>query len=1016
MLMPFVVDDLGAWLVSLLADAGRKKLTTWIFGDEQERALRQAGTAAIQAAAKELRPQDDEGAEHLAMVISQVFGTPIPNAPMLEQATLLEALQAGVSSQLAVMSDPELTGAGLSSAQTLGLSVEVLTETLTRRLVSEIIIRGAHGGPLEPLAGQLNHDATHLQGQQIMGIIGQLVSEVAELQARLEASQTQPGASRPVVTVSQVQAESVSLTVDSSTAQPDERLQRLLDASDTRTRRRLHVLGLTEDRLNNVISWMRARPLPVEVAALTPGSLLVLVGELGAGKSEIAEAWHREGIRAAADGQSPFPIWLSATAVAGRLLNELVEAQAGDPGLITSRGCDLVIDELDSLSDARTVNRVLDEAANFAATRANTRVIATVRPGYRGVVPSEQYRVPLLDIDDALALMGAAGNDQWIYRKLPSEMWKSIRTPLYVLLTGSQLGDPPAPYCRASLLHHLAEHIIDTAVRCTGVPVDREAISAAFRRIAVAAITGTTERVLDLGLSEALLDSRLVSEDDHGRPRFALPVVEQYFAARALAQHEVDIDTIIADLAMVTRWRYSMAMMLATSSATEATELMDPMARAHPGVAGWLVEEAIAISGAAIIRGEVPNPSSPTLPSDSALLAAGAALRTATEAWEEGLGNLGREIAPTGEGGQLRPLGVGSDRPDSLATAWAPEGTSFPEVFLLSTASILGHAAPWSLFNDPTWAPWRFGVLPDSAAWAWRWSHEELRGALQQAFAHRRLNVRAGGMLAAERDWHLARTILKRRGMGHEPLDPAAVRDAVNSIRDQLNSAPNRPFVRLNGANQLFRRTDLDHLAARCCELSTSKQMLCRPAPEPDRRQPGGSWVWNLYSPDRLLELVQVVLREALIGYAQLANDHFPRFGPTLGIAALGRPAVQGCLILADTPGLDGAPTLQYLLTSADPDAVGDPTTSQQDPPAPLVDINLSSTDGQPSFQLNELARQSGTRKISQGILGTSYGNPRSAWTTLRVYGDTPATLLAYEWLNQDLAALNWMKKQRFSD
>jgi hypothetical protein len=34
----------------------------------------------------------------------------------------------------------------------------------------------------------------------------------------------------------------------------------------------------------------------------------------------------------------------------------------------------------------------------------------------------------------------------------------------------------------------------------------------------------------------------------------------------------------------------------------------------------------------------------------------------------------------------------------------------------------------------------------------------------------------------------------------------------------------------------------------------------------------------------------------------------------------------------------------------------------------------------------------------------------------LRVYGDTPATLLAYEWLNQDLAALNWMKKQRFSD
>jgi hypothetical protein len=31
----FVADDLGAWLVGLLADAGRKKLTTWVLGSEQ---------------------------------------------------------------------------------------------------------------------------------------------------------------------------------------------------------------------------------------------------------------------------------------------------------------------------------------------------------------------------------------------------------------------------------------------------------------------------------------------------------------------------------------------------------------------------------------------------------------------------------------------------------------------------------------------------------------------------------------------------------------------------------------------------------------------------------------------------------------------------------------------------------------------------------------------------------------------------------------------------------------------
>lgn len=43
--MAFVVDDLVAWLVGLLADAGRKKLTGLVLGSEQERALGRAAMA-----------------------------------------------------------------------------------------------------------------------------------------------------------------------------------------------------------------------------------------------------------------------------------------------------------------------------------------------------------------------------------------------------------------------------------------------------------------------------------------------------------------------------------------------------------------------------------------------------------------------------------------------------------------------------------------------------------------------------------------------------------------------------------------------------------------------------------------------------------------------------------------------------------------------------------------------------------------------------------------------------------
>ncbi len=108
--MVFVADDLGAWLIGLLANAGRKKLSDWVLGTDQERALRSVATAAVQRTAEELHPGDDEQAEQVALVISEVFREPIPAAQLATQESVTEALQAGIAAQLAVLDDPNLTG------------------------------------------------------------------------------------------------------------------------------------------------------------------------------------------------------------------------------------------------------------------------------------------------------------------------------------------------------------------------------------------------------------------------------------------------------------------------------------------------------------------------------------------------------------------------------------------------------------------------------------------------------------------------------------------------------------------------------------------------------------------------------------------------------------------------------------------------------------------------------------------------------------------------------------------
>jgi hypothetical protein len=189
----FVVDTFGAWLVEQLADAGRKKLTELILGDEHDRALRQAADAAIRATAAEVSPLDGRRAEQAVMVIGQVFSEPVPDAPRAGPVMLLEGLQAGIARQLAVLDDASLTGTGQSSADVLGVPGAVLADRLTGHLVREIVVRGYRGSPLTALAGQLNHELTRLEVQRVESGLARLAAEIRDTRALPGSSRTPAG-------------------------------------------------------------------------------------------------------------------------------------------------------------------------------------------------------------------------------------------------------------------------------------------------------------------------------------------------------------------------------------------------------------------------------------------------------------------------------------------------------------------------------------------------------------------------------------------------------------------------------------------------------------------------------------------------------------------------------------------------------------------------------------------------------------------------------------------------------
>ena len=91
--------------------------------------------------------------------------------------------QAGIATQLAVLGDAGLTETGQSPAGLLEVPGAVLAEQITIHLLREIVVRGPRGGPLFPLAAQLNADMTCLQGRRVEGRVDRLDHTLRQLLA-----------------------------------------------------------------------------------------------------------------------------------------------------------------------------------------------------------------------------------------------------------------------------------------------------------------------------------------------------------------------------------------------------------------------------------------------------------------------------------------------------------------------------------------------------------------------------------------------------------------------------------------------------------------------------------------------------------------------------------------------------------------------------------------------------------------------------------------------------------------
>jgi TPR repeat protein len=212
------------------------------------------------------------------MILGEVFQVELPADGTLDSGhgrtvTVLKALYAGMATRLSALGDPTVTGTGVSSAQALGVPVELLTQTLIKEVLEQIRMRALGGGPLEPLARQLNDDATHLQlrdqarlGLRTATAVEQLAKQLAGL---TEQTRPHPLRSRPVADCDPLKL-GVHRSITSTVAQPP----------NGRSLPMVLPLWVTRD--------VESRVQDAVAAAAGQGGLVVLVGGASTGKTRLA--------------------------------------------------------------------------------------------------------------------------------------------------------------------------------------------------------------------------------------------------------------------------------------------------------------------------------------------------------------------------------------------------------------------------------------------------------------------------------------------------------------------------------------------------------------------------------------------------------------------------------------------------------------------------------------------------------------------------------------------------------
>lgn len=728
---------------------------------------------------------------------------------------------------------------------------------------------------------------------------------------------------------------------------------------------------------------------PTELQACI-GEVIFLVGELGTGKTLIAQRLFQSALQQAiSDENSPIPIYLEPEQWRQRRpLRDAIETASlglGDP---SAQGGIIFLDGLDEV-DSRLAIQIVGEARRLAALWKNTRIIITTRPIriLDELDMQVKITVPPLTEEKICALLERISGRS-VNISIASDWTESIRDavqrPLFALILAMHLRQRIAEVPRS--LGELLFWLVNTALMYARA--DFNTCGSLLKRLATLSIEsgGIWVRAADVAPTpnalQPLLDSGLVIERSRGMIAFPLPILTEWFAAQSLGDNPSIVEELINDPERLERWRYPLTIAISSFGHDLVCELLIPIAERYPAFTAEIIRKGLIEWS----TGEVPLLS---------FQQCGQQIRTVMQAWVRGLGVLATLIAPLRSDGTVQPLGV-RIQDSFLEIAWYQGNNKLANVVALQRS--------WMNFDSPERQQWNNfrGSRPGyESAWAWRFTLNILIGNIERALKFPILEVESEPLIC-EAAWWVALAIVRYRYLRSSntlnilQLSIIPLSELEEILIPLEKQAQRNYFTILPRLHEEIQGPYLKQLRRRINYLKEIGEVNLRnPWFEPDRKQ--GRYIWNQFSSEQLLIRAKAVYKGALDAYLQLVQTWFTTLRPGMKIAAT-LPARLVGLIRASAlsdGSYDRPPYILWFLEALPEDRENE------------VEIAIGENDAFKSWQermglasksLNQLRPQT-----AMWIRGTPTGGgslPREFFQA------TPVTAFVYSWLREDLQGI----------